>query len=174
MTQEKEPEKKPDDAPEGGEKPFHLEVSAGDRVRITPEALLDPDAQIATPIKLFKLGWPNDFLVWDVYDDEKYGQLISLDPCCYWMKDPQKHHDLVCKAHTTRYFEVIERGAQANPAGRRYSGVQIAGMDVLSVEYLNGGENPQLAVRVAGRKPVVLSGQPAQILSQLLRAQKVF
>lgn len=170
----KEPEKKPDPAPgsEGAEKPFHLEVAAGDRVRLTAEALVDPDAQIATPIKLFKFGWPNDFLVLDVYDDEKYGQVITLDPCCNWIRDPEKHAKPVCFAHATSYFEVIER-AQSNAAsGRRYSGVQIAGMDILSAEYLNGGDNPQLAVRVAGRKPVVLSGQAASILAQFLRAQK--
>lgn len=172
MTQEKEPEKKPGD--EETEKPFHLEVSAGDRVKITAEALIDPEAQVATPIKLFKFGWPNDFLVLDVFEHEKVGQVIALDPCCNWIKDAEKHREHVCAAHTTRFFEVIERGAQPNAAGRRYSGVQIAGMDVLSVEYLNGGENPSLAVRVAGRKPIVLTGQPAQIMSQLLRAQKFF
>lgn len=171
MTQEKEPEKKEGEAEET-EKPFHLDVSPGDRVKITAEALIDPEAQIATPLKLFKFGWPNDFLVLDVFEDEKYGQVIALDPCCSWIKDPEKHQKHVCAAHTTRFFEVIER---AKPdAGRRYSGVNIAGLDILSVEYLNGGENPALAVRVAGRKPIVLHGQPAQILSQFLRAQKVF
>jgi hypothetical protein len=170
MTQEREPEK-PD--AEETEKPFHLDVSSGDRVKITAEALIDPEAQVATPIKLFKFGWPNDFLVLDVFEDEKYGQVIALDPCCNWIKDPEKHTKHVCAAHTTRFFEVVER-AQANPAGRRYSGVNIAGLDILSVEYLNGGDNPALAVRVAGRKPIVLHGQPAHILSQFLRAQKVF
>lgn len=173
MSQGKEPEKKPDVTPEQSEKPFHLDVSPGDRVRITAEALVDPDAQVATPVKLFKFGWPNDFLVLDVYEDEKYGQVISLDPCCGWIKDPEKHKTNVCAAHTTRFFEVIEK-TKTSSGDRRYAGVQIAGHDILSVEYLNGGENPQLAVHVAGRKPVLLSGQPAQILSQFLRAQKVF
>jgi hypothetical protein len=175
MTKEREPEKKPA-APEGAEaeKPFHLEVSAGDRVRITAEALVDPEAQIATPIKLFKLiGWPNDFLVLDVYDDEKHGQVLVLDPCCNWIKDPEKHQKHQCVAHSSRLFEVVER-APTTAANRRYSGVNIAGLDILSVEYLNGGENPALAVRVAGRKPIILNGQPAHILSQFLRAQKVF
>jgi hypothetical protein len=173
MSQEKGPEKKPEAEVPESEKPFHLEVSAGDRVKITAEALVDPEAQIATPLKLFKFGWPNDFLVLDVYDDEKYGQVIALDPCCSWIKDPEKHQKLVCKAHTTRFFEVIERAHTTDP-NRRYSGVNIAGLDILSVEYLNGGENPALAVRVAGRKPIILNGQPAHILSQFLRAQKVF
>jgi hypothetical protein len=172
MTQEKEPEKKPEEAPEA-EKPFHLEVSAGDRVRLKAEALVDPDAQPATPLKLFKFGWPNDFLVLDVYDDERYGQVVKLDPCCEWIKDPEKHQKNVCVAHSTRFFEVIERAKTTDP-NRRYSGINIAGVDLLSVEYLNGGENPALAVRLPGRKPIVLQGQPAHILSQFLRAQKVF
>jgi len=172
MTDPKEPEKKPE-KPEDGEKTPHLEVSAGDRVRITPEALIDPEAQIATPIKLFKMGWPNDFLVLGVDDDEKYGQVITLDPCCGWMKDPEKHQKHVCQAHSTRLFEVIERAQTSNTAGRRYSGVNIAGLDILSVELLNGEENPSLAVRVAGRKPIVLNGQPAHMLAQFLRANRV-
>lgn len=178
--EKKEPDKKPDPAPdtapapESTEKPFHLDVAPGDRVRITAEALVDPDAQIATPIKLFKFGWPNDFLVVDVYDDEKHGQVIVLDPCCNWIRDPEKHAKPVCFAHSTRFFEVLQRGETSNSAGRRYSGVQIAGMDILSVEYLNGGENPQLAVRIAGRKPVILTGGPAATLAQFLRAQKAF
>lgn len=172
MTDPKKPEKKPDTPAEGEEKTPHLEVSAGDRVRVTAEALVDPEAQIATPIKLFKFGWPNDFLVLDVYDDEKVGQVLVLDPCCNWVKDPEKHQNHQCIAHSSRLFEVIERAQPST--GRRYSGVNIAGLDILSVEYLNGGENPSLAVRVAGRKPIVLNGQSADALAKFLRANKVF
>lgn len=174
MTQEKEPEKKPAPQEEQAEKPFHLEVSPGDRVRLTPEALVDPDAQPATPLRLFKFGWPNDFMVLDVYDHEVYGQCIVLDPCCNWIRDAEKHSKPVCFGHSTRFFEVVKRGQQSDPS-RRYAGVNLAGLDILSVEYANGGsaDGPSLVVRVAGRKPITLSGQPAQILSQFLRAQKV-
>jgi hypothetical protein len=173
MTTEKEPEKKPDAPQEDAEKPFHLEVSPGDRVRLTPEALVDPDAQPATPLKLFKFGWPNDFMVLDVYDHEVYGQVVVLDPCCNWIRDAEKHSKPVCFGHSTRFFEVIKRGQTADPS-RRYAGVNLAGLDILSVESNGGGpDGPSLVVRVAGRKPITLSGQPAQILSQFLRAQKV-
>jgi len=173
MTTEKEPEKKPDASQEDAEKPFHLEVSPGDRVRLTPEALVDPDAQPATPLKLFRFGWPNDFMVLDVYDHEVYGQVVVLDPCCNWIRDAEKHSKPVCFGHSTRFFEVIKRGQTADPS-RRYAGVNLAGLDILSVESNGGGpDGPSLVVRVAGRKPITLSGQPAQILSQFLRAQKV-
>ena len=173
MTTEKEPEKKPEASQEDAEKPFHLEVSPGDRVRLTPEALVDPDAQPATPLKLFKFGWPNDFMVLDVYDHEVYGQVVVLDPCCNWIRDAEKHSKPVCFGHSTRFFEVIKRGQTADPS-RRYAGVNLAGLDILSVESNGGGpDGPSLVVRVAGRKPITLSGQPAQILSQFLRAQKV-
>jgi len=173
MSEEKDPKPEPE-TPEEGDAPEHLEVSAGDRVRLKPEALVDPDAETATPLRLFKFGWPNDFLVLDVYEDKRYGQVLALDPCCNWIKDPEKHKTNVCVAHAARFFEVIERTQPA--ANRRYSGVNIAGLDILSVEYLNGkeGEQPSLAVRVAGRKPMILQGQAASILSQFLRAQKVF
>ena len=98
MTEAKEPERKPDGPKEEAEKPFHLEVSPGDRVRLTPEAIIDPDAQPATPLRLFKFGWPNDFLVLDVYDHETYGQCIVLDPCCGWVQD-EKHAKKVCFGH---------------------------------------------------------------------------
>ena len=173
MTDPKDPEKKPDVPQEEAEKPFHLEVSPGDRVRLTAEALVDPDAQPATPLRLFKFGWPNDFLVLDVYEHPTYGQCVALDPCCYWIKDPEKHSKNVCEGHTARFFEVIKRGASADPS-RRYAGVNLAGLDILSVESNGGGpDGPSLVVRVAGRKPITLNGQPAQILSQFLRAQKV-
>ena len=176
MTQEKEPEKKPDAPKEDAEKPFHLDVSPGDRVRLTPEALVDPVAQPGTPLKLFKFGWPNDFMVLDVYDHEVYGQVVVLDPCCNWIRDAEKHAKPVCFGHSTRFFEVIKRAQTQNPdPSRRYAGVNLAGLDILSVEYANGNgaETPSLVVRVAGRKPITLNGQPAQILSQFLRAQKV-
>lgn len=177
MTQEKEPEKKTDPAKpeEQAEKPFHLEVSPGDRVRLTPEAIIDPDVQPATPLRLFKFGWPNDFLVLDVYEHEEHGQVVVLDPCCNWILD-EKHVKKVCPhGHSSRFFEVVKRAQTADPS-RRYAGVNIAGLDILSVESTNGGngsDSPSLVVRVAGRKPITLNGQPAQILSQFLRAQKV-
>jgi len=173
MMDEKAPPPAEEPSPEG-EKPEQLEVSPGDRVRITPEAMIDPEAQDATPVRLFKFGWPNDFLVVDVYEDKRYGQVLTLDPCCNWIKDPEKRKENVCVAHASRFFEVIKRSQ--SEANRRYSGVNIAGLDILSVEFLNGkeGEQPSLAVRVAGRKPMVLQGQAAHILSQFLRAQKVF
>jgi len=173
MTEAKEPEKKSDAAPEEkAEKPFRLDVSPGDRVRLTPEAIVDPDAQPATPLRLFKFGWPNDFLVLDVYDHEVYGQVVVLDPCCDWVRD-EKHAKKVCFGHSTRFFEVIKRVQAADP-NRRYAGVNLAGLDILSVESTgNGPDGPSLVVRVAGRKPITLNGQPAQILSQFLRAQKV-
>lgn len=173
MTEGKEPEKKPDAPKENDEKPFHLEVSPGDRVRLTAEAIVDPDAQPSTPLRLFKFGWPNDFLVLDVYEHEVHGQVVVLDPCCGWMRD-EKHAKQVCPhGHSARFFEVLKR-VQATDPNRRYAGVNLAGLDILSVESTgNGPDGPSLVVRVAGRKPITLNGQPAQILSQFLRAQKV-
>lgn len=172
---EQEPsEEAPAEKPQPESREPQLEVAAGDRVRITAEAMADPDAQEATPIRLFKFGWPNDFLVMDVFEDPKFGQVLVLDPCCNWMRDPKKRNSMVCAAHSARFFEVIERGSGKSGQGRRYSGVNIAGLDLISVEFMGGQDSPALAVRVAGRKPVVLRGQPAQVLAQLLQAQKVF
>lgn len=171
--QETAPDPEKEKGAEGKPSEPILDVAAGDRVRITAEAMIDPDAQEATPIRLFRFGWPNDFLVLEVFDDPKFGQVLVLDPCCNWIRDPKKRTVHVCAAHSARFFEVVEKGSQPGQ-GRRYSGVNIAGFDLVSVEYANGKDSPALAVRVAGRKPVVLRGQPAQLLAQLLQAQKIF
>lgn len=154
-----------------------LEVEAGDFVRITPEALVDEETQDMTPIRLFKLiGWPNKFQVVDVFIDAKHGQVLRLDPCCAWILDPEHHKKTACQAHPSIYFEKFPQGQASSSPDKedRYMGINIAGHDLLSVEYINGEREPKLMVKMVGQRPFMLSGEAARALSRLLRARGVF
>jgi hypothetical protein len=153
-----------------------LEVSAGDFVRITPEALVDEETKEMTPIRLFRFGWPNKFQVVDVFIDAKHGQVLRLDPCCAWILDSEHHKKPVCQAHPSIYFEKItqEQASGAPDREDRYMGINIAGNDLLSVEYINGEREPRLLVKMVGQRPLMLSGEAARAMSRLLRARGVF
>jgi hypothetical protein len=153
-----------------------LAVEVGDFVRITPEALVDEETKDMTPIRLFKFGWPNKFQVVDVFIDAKSGHVLRLDPCCGWIVDPKHHKTPVCQAHPSMYFEKLSQEHASAPADRddRYMGVNIAGHDLLSVEYINGEQEPKLLVKMVGQRPLTLSGEAARALSRLLRSRGVF
>ena len=152
-----------------------LDVQAGDYVRLTPETMIDPDAQNMSPVSLFKLvGWPNKFMVVDVLMDVKHGQVLRLDPCCGWIRDPEDRSKFPCQAHPSKYFErhPEDEHGQDKPEGDRYMGVNLAGLDLLSVEYLNGGKEPSLVVKFVGQKPLILNGKAAKELAQILKSKR--
>jgi hypothetical protein len=134
-----------------------------------------------TPVRLLKNGWPNKFLIIEIYDDEEKGKLLRLDPCCGWMRDLKKEEETACEAHPAKYFEPLpghiqdqEDGEEAeeDPQGRRYSGFgqDEEGEDAVGVEYVrNGGKTGSFFFRRAGERPIVVRGQAAD---KLLRAVK--
>ena len=175
-TGKKDSERKPSDPKEAPrpEEPF-LEVEPGDYVRLTPEAMIDPKAQDMTPFLFFKLvGWPNKFMVVDVFIDAKHGQVLRLDPCCGWVRDPEERSRIACQAHPSKYFEKCPQESDSGDKDDRYMGVNIAGFDLLSVEYLNGGKEPSLMVKLAGQKPFMVSGSAARALSRFLQTKGFF
>ncbi len=138
-----------------------------------------------TPVALLKVGWPNQFLILDIYDDEEKGKLLRLDPCCGWMRDLQKEEKYACEAHHAKYFEPLPGHIKDQPKGeaeeaeeggalqgkRRYSGfaTEEGGEDVLGVEYVgNGGKAGALFFRSAGKRPIVVRGVAADKIMRLM------
>lgn len=152
-----------------------LDVKAGDFVRVTAEAMADPELKDVTPIRLFKLaGWPNKFMVVDVAIDADEGQVLRLDPCCGWLLEPKGREEHACQAHPAKYFERHPEEETEKPSGNRSMGINIAGFDLVSVEYVDGkGKDPSLVVKLVGQKPIVLEGKAAQQFAQLLKSKKL-
>lgn len=153
-------------------KPVKLDVEPGDLVELTPEAVRDvPDL---TPVKLFSIGWPNRFLVFDVYEHPEKGQLISLDPCCAWMVNlstPDGQH--LCQAHPARFFKKVE-GEKVDLGDKpfaRYAGVEIDGQEFVSVRG-NGGRETAFTVRLPGNRLVTMTGTVVKELYDRVAGKK--
>jgi hypothetical protein len=156
------------------------EFKVGGFVAVTAEAV----AKAAmTPVSLLKVGWPNKFLVLEIYEDEKRGgKLVRLDPCCGWMQDLIKEGDHACEAHPAKYFTPLPghirdqaEEAEESSAGdgaRRYSGFgrKEGGEDAVGMEYVHGGqeEPPSFFFRRAGTSPVVIRGAAADRVLDIL------
>jgi hypothetical protein len=156
-----------------------VEFKVGGFVALKADAVAKVDM---TPVRLLKAGWPNKFLILEIYEDEKAGKLLRLDPCCGWMMDLIKEEEHACEAHPAKYFEPAaghiadqaEEGdgtVDANGKGRRYSGFGRgeSAEDAVGVEYVEGGEKPaSFFFRRAGTSPVVLRGEAADKAMALL------
>lgn len=147
-------------------------IEAGHYVRLADRALVDMPKM--TPVKLFKLGWPNKFQVMGVGRDPKTGgQVIKIDPCCDWMedRDGKKH---LCAGHPAESFELYPTKKKKDD-GDRYFSVDVAGQDLISVEYINGDEDDEaLMVRFAGQKPFTIAGGAARALARILQEKGFF
>jgi hypothetical protein len=155
------------------------ELKVGGFVAITAEAVAKA---VMTPVNLLKVGWPNKFLVLEIYDNATRGKLVRLDPCCGWMLDPAKEGETACEAHPAKYFSPLpgsindqaeEAGGTAEPeeGARRYSGFgrQEGGEDAVGMEYVNAGKDPaSFFFRRAGTSPVVLRGAAAERIKEIL------
>ncbi len=159
------------------------EFKIGGFCRLTAEAAAKVDS---TPARLLKAGWPNEFLIVEIYEDEEKekGKLLRLDPCCGWMKDLRDDEKNACEAHPAKFFEPlpghisedIENESEAQedeavgPAGGRYTGVGVGDNeeDLVGVEYVNGEKSKTFFLRRAGQAPIVISGTGAQRLGKIL------
>jgi len=141
-----------------------------------------------TPVHLLKIGWPNRFLILEVYEDAAQGKLLRLDPCCAWMRDPLDDTKEACKAHPAKHFESLvghiadqadaeaeaKEGSGAvddNGKGHRYSGFgrSEGGEDTVGVEFVEDGDKPpSFFFRRAGASPVVLRGEAANKIRTVL------
>lgn len=78
------------------------EFEEGCFVQLTKEGLKVK----STPAQLHKVGWPNKFLVSAIHStgDDVF---LELDPCCAWMEEPSDRTKVACKAHPSKYFELL-------------------------------------------------------------------
>ena len=160
-----------------------LEFRIGGFCRLKEEAIARMDS---TPARMYRDGWPNWFAIDQIYEDEKEGMLLKLDPCCEWMEDLADRTKHACKAHPAKNFEPIpghlkdqvegsgdgeenrERGT--GPSGGRYAGFALGEdtEDIIGVEFVNGGKVPAIIVRRAGKAPEILKGSPALKIGKVL------
>ncbi len=151
--------------------PGETDIKPGDIVRLTSEALIDPTADPMKPTRLFKNeGWPNEFLVYDVFQKDGY-TFLRLDPCCGWMRDLEDRTKLSCEGHPAQFFERsgdrLEEPEEETK--RRYSGAQLNGEDILGLEH----DGKAVVLRYMGQSPIRLDLQQAKEVQGLLRALKI-
>ena len=158
------------------------EFKFGGFCKLKAEAAAKVDS---TPARLLKAGWPNKFLIVEIYEEKDKGKLLRLDPCCGWMIDLRDDEKNACEAHPAKFFEVlpghisedIENEAEAEvaeeevvgPAGGRYTGLGVGDSDedLVGVEYVNGETTKTFFVRCAGKAPIMVRGTGAQRLSKI-------
>lgn len=157
-----------------------LEFKVGGFCGLKPEAAAKGDS---TPARLLKIGWPNRFLIVEIYEDEEKGKLLRLDPCCGWMRDLRDEEKHACEAHPVKYFdplpghiaEEVEAEQEADesmvgPRGGRYVafGRGASEEDLTSLEFVNGGKTKSFFFRHAGSKPFVIQGKAAHRLATFI------
>lgn len=160
-----------------------IEFKIGGFCRLKAEAAAKVDS---TPARLLKAGWPNEFLIVEIYEDgeKEKGKLLRLDPCCGWMKDLRDDEKHACEAHPAKFFEPLpghisedieneseaEEGEAVGPAGGRYTGVGLGDTDedLMGFEYVNGEKAKTFFLRCAGKPPIMIKGVGAQKLGKIL------
>ncbi len=146
------------------------DIKSGDIVRLTSEALIDKKADPMKPTRLFKNeGWPNEFLVYDVF--KKDGKtFLRLDPCCGWMRNLEDRSKFSCQAHPAEFFERSgERVEGDEETKSRYSGAKFNGEDILGVEI----DGKTVAIRYMGGSPIKLDLEQGQEIKKLLTLLKI-
>lgn len=137
-----------------------------------------------TPGKLRKIGWPNKFLIVEVFEDKEGEKFLRFDPCCGWMEDLKDPKKDACVAHPAKFFTPLSghiaddiaqeteeaEEAPVGPAGGRYTGLNLGEgeEDMVGVEFLNGTKAKKFFLRRAGKPPIVISGVGAQRMMKFI------
>jgi hypothetical protein len=141
------------------------EFSAGDVVRLKTSALMNGDLDM-TPLSMFRIGHPNEFLVVEAFEHKKLGPCVTLRQCCYLYQDHSSGIKL-CKGHQAIFFEKMRR-ERARQKGDRMASVKIPWVgEVAAFEYEEDPENPKARFRIAG-KECELEGAPAKFFKSVI------
>lgn len=158
-----------------------LDFKVGGFCALTEEAAAKGGS---TPGRLRKIGWPNKFLIAEVFEDKEGKRFLRFDPCCGWMEDLKDPTKYACQAHPATFFTPLpghisddiaqetedSEEAPTGPAGGRYTGLNVGEgeEDLIGVEFVNGTKAKTFFLRRAGKPPIVISGVGAQRMMKFI------
>lgn len=163
-------------------------IRPGDFVYLTPLALRKAP-RFMGPLKLYSIGWPNEFQVVDVY--EQGGVLfLAIGGCCRNLLLSRKTGTWLCGGHEAKWFRKMkvegEKPAKPEkepassvppppPLRERKPGDRITSVEVPilgeigALEFLEDDHNPQFIVR-SGQQRVVVNGKVAVEIAKIVQA----
>lgn len=144
----------------------------GDIVSLTPAAIRRSGVSNMTPRLLYEIGHPNEFVVFDVFEDKELGPCISLLPCCSIFEDRSSNKKR-CGGHPAIHFE--KRSQKRLPKkGDKSSSIHLPFMQyaLAGINWEEDENNPALKAHVLG-KEVSLTGPIAKLLKQLAEDNNV-
>lgn len=167
------------------------DFKVGDHVELSAKGLTeDPSGK---PAQLLRIGWPNEFLVADILEEDGSVRLC-LDPCCGWMMKSDRNGEQACQGHPAEHFRplqknILEEGgaspreeeegkeseaesvseAKADGDGR-FTAFNIDGEEVFSVEFGDGERDKKhrASIKLPGGKTIDVIGREAKLLNDLI------
>lgn len=140
------------------------EIQTGDYVRLKQSSF--ERIRTSSSIELFKIGWPNEFLVLGIFEHEGM-RCLKLDPCCRRLRN-RATGQYVCDGHQEEYYEKTEPLDHGLSKDDRHFSMEVLGQEAVSVDFSEKGPHPSLSLKVPGiRHPIILSGKVAKDISKL-------
>jgi hypothetical protein len=148
------------------------QFTQGDVISLTAAAIRRSGISNMTPRVLYEIGHPNEFVVFDAFDDPVEGPCVSLLPCCTIYED-RKTGKKRCTGHPAVHFE--KKSTKRLPKkGDKSSSIHLPFMQVAlaGINWEEDESNPALKAHVLG-KELTLTGPWAKMLKQLAEDNNV-
>lgn len=139
-------------------------IQSGDYVRIKMDDLKSELEM--SPKDLFKIGYPNEFLVLATFE-YKGVKCLTLEECCEKLKN-RATGQFLCSGHHEKYFEKTEPFEHRRTSQRRFVALEAFGMHA-SVEYLDGQKKLMLKTPWTP-DGISLSGKVANDIAEAARS----
>lgn len=145
-----------------------VDFRPGDIVNLKLSIMKQVKHRFTTPRVLIEAGWPNQFRINNTFESPEGEPCLSLDPCCFWMRD-RKGGGFLCKGHQVHLFEKFDE-APKRPRGKddRYASITTPWGPLFEIESIADDKEPGLTLKV-GNNPIVLTGGMARQVAQVLK-----
>lgn len=158
------------------EKPKAQEIpqfQEGDVVSLTAAAIRRSGASNMTPKLLYEIGHPNEFVVFDVFEDAEYGPCISLLPCCSIFEDRGSNNKKRCGGHPAVHFEKKSQKRMPKKGDKSTSiHLPFMQMALAGINWEEDESNPAIKANILG-KEISVTGPIAKMLKQLAEDNNV-
>lgn len=158
-------------------------IRPGDYVYLTPQAIRKAP-RFMGPIKMYSIGWPNEFQVVDVFEEGGITWLV-ISGCCRNLVVNRKSGAWLCGAHEAKWFRkfTVPEPKPAEPEkkepdpsprerkpGDRITSVEVPVLgEIGAIEYLDDEHNPKFVIRAAKQR-FVLNGKAGVEIAKILQA----